>query len=108
MATYKINIDPSGQSAVFNPSTQAVDAGDQVSWTNNDSKPHWPGLLNPDGSFVGLVDRELTTSPPFNVSSVWSAPARVDSNGNQISYTLTYVDRYDHNMQGIFQINPTP
>ncbi|HYL94452.1 MAG TPA: hypothetical protein VET69_01510 [Terriglobales bacterium] len=108
MATYKITIDSSGAGAVFNPPTLAVDAGDQISWTNNDRKPHWPGLYNPDGSFVGLVDRELTTRPPFNVSSTWSAPARADSSGNQVGYTLTYVDRYNRQMQGTFQISPTP
>ncbi|ADV83109.1 cupredoxin domain-containing protein [Terriglobus saanensis] len=32
-----------------NPLTQ-VAPGDQVVWANNDGVPHWPGLLNSDGS----------------------------------------------------------
>jgi plastocyanin len=34
-----------------NPLTQ-VAPGDQVFWANNDSCPHWPGLLNEDGSII--------------------------------------------------------
>jgi plastocyanin len=34
-----------------NPLTQ-VAPGDQVFWANNDNCPHWPGLLNEDGSII--------------------------------------------------------
>ncbi|HWZ46072.1 MAG TPA: hypothetical protein VNW97_21545 [Candidatus Saccharimonadales bacterium] len=40
----------SGTPAKFSPDPQSMDVGDEVFWTNNDSQPHWPGLVNPDGT----------------------------------------------------------
>jgi plastocyanin len=39
----------------FDPSPLAVEVGDQISWANNDSEPHWPGLPKEDGS----IDKEF-------------------------------------------------
>jgi plastocyanin len=34
----------------FSPNPQPSVARDQIFWTNNDNTPHWPGLLNGDGT----------------------------------------------------------
>jgi plastocyanin len=34
----------------FSPNPQPAVAMDQIFWTNNDDTPHWPGLLNGDGT----------------------------------------------------------
>jgi plastocyanin len=34
----------------FQPSHLIVNEGDQIYWVNNDTDPHWPGLLNADGT----------------------------------------------------------
>jgi plastocyanin len=34
----------------FSPNPLAVVALDQIFWTNDDNTPHWPGLLNSDGT----------------------------------------------------------
>jgi plastocyanin len=54
----------------FDPSPLAVNVGDQIFWTNNDSQPHWPGLQNEDGSidetfFMPYQIAGDDTSPTF-------------------------------------------
>jgi|SRR5882724_9783989 plastocyanin len=34
----------------FSPNPLTVVALEQIFWTNNDDTPHWPGLLNSDGT----------------------------------------------------------
>lgn len=55
----------------FDPSLLAVNIGDQIFWTNNDSQPHWPGLKNEDGSiddtfFMPYQIAGDDTSPTFS------------------------------------------
>jgi plastocyanin len=55
----------------FEPSLLAVNVGDQIFWTNNDSQPHWPGLKNEDGSidetfFMPYQIAGDDTSPTFS------------------------------------------
>lgn len=48
--TVNINKGPS-KAATFSPNPLTdVAPGDQITWANNDAIPHWPGLINEDGS----------------------------------------------------------
>jgi plastocyanin len=76
--TWQININkfPGGAGAYAwdpNPLSQ-VATGDQIIWTNNDDKPHWPGITgnptyfmanqiapnSPSATFVPGVDGTIT------------------------------------------------
>jgi plastocyanin len=46
----QININRSATGVIFSPNPLAANALDQIFWTNNDNVPHWPGLLNADGT----------------------------------------------------------
>ncbi len=46
----KIKINKSGTGVTYDPAVLKVRLGDQIFWINNDDKPHWPGLLNADGT----------------------------------------------------------
>ncbi len=50
----RVSVDPSPQKVSFDPSPLAVEVGDQIFWTNNDSQPHWPSRIvrNEDGSMT--------------------------------------------------------
>jgi plastocyanin len=49
--TWTININKGPTGAVFSPNPLTnVALGDQIIWANNDTIPHWPGLVNEDGS----------------------------------------------------------
>lgn len=49
--TISINKGHANQGAVFSPNPLPnVAPGDQVIWANNDAIPHWPGLVNEDGT----------------------------------------------------------
>lgn len=45
----QININKSGSSVTFSPNPLQANALDQIFWTNNDDKPHWPGLADDTG-----------------------------------------------------------
>lgn len=45
-----ININKSGSTVTFSPNPLQAHLLDQIFWTNNDTQPHWPGLVNTDGS----------------------------------------------------------
>jgi len=45
----QININKSGSSVTFSPDPLAANALDQIFWTNNDDKAHWPGLADDTG-----------------------------------------------------------
>ena len=40
----QININKKDDCVEFVPSKLDAKTGDQIFWTNNDDKPHWPGL----------------------------------------------------------------
>ena len=40
----------SGGGPEFEPAYLVVNKGDQIFWVNNDIDPHWPGLMNADGT----------------------------------------------------------
>jgi plastocyanin len=43
--SFVINIDPGEAGATFAPQTQKANAGDVITWANNDqTNAHWPGL----------------------------------------------------------------
>ena len=104
---YKININRAANGQVsFDPQNLPVFAGDQISWTNNDSHAHFPGVRNTDGTFVGF---QASAIQPGGESDVFSPPVQIDANGNQISYTMTYVcGEPNHTEKGTFQVSPTP
>jgi plastocyanin len=72
----RVSFDPSPPKVSFDPSPLDVKVGDQIFWTNNDSHPHWPGLLNQDGSIdetffmpnqiAGASDMGPSSSPTFS------------------------------------------
>lgn len=101
-----INVDRGSNNVVFDPADLTVDAGDQISWTNNDSVPHLPGVINDDGSCVGLVDDKVP--PRGGVSSIFSPTPQVDSNNNQIQYEFQYTCCDNRNIIGSMTVQPTP
>jgi plastocyanin len=46
----QIKITRSSAVVTFSPNPLAAVARDQIFWTNDDNTPHWPGLLNSDGT----------------------------------------------------------
>jgi|ERR1700674_1505518 len=71
----QININKSGGGVTFSPSPLQANTRDQIFWTNNDSKPHWPGLLNSDGTInttffmPNQIAENGDVSPIFSPSS---------------------------------------
>lgn len=59
--------------AVFAPDPLAVGVLDQVFWSNQDSEPHWPGLLKDDGK---TIDKEFfmpnQIAPNGDVSAIFA------------------------------------
>jgi len=70
--TISINKGPAGQEAVFSPNPlPEVATGDQIIWSNKDSIPHYPGLVNEDGTidtafFMPNQIAKDSTSPAFS------------------------------------------
>ena len=52
--TWQININKTtGTGFVYEPSTlSGVAQNDQIIWTNNDDKPHWPGITGNNTYFM--------------------------------------------------------
>lgn len=46
----QIIIRKSAGAGKFSPNPLAANVLDQIFWTNNDRRPHWPGLVNADGT----------------------------------------------------------
>ncbi|HEY6971751.1 MAG TPA: hypothetical protein VJA94_21245 [Candidatus Angelobacter sp.] len=69
-----INKKPNGPPGItFDPNPLNANTRDQIFWTNNDSQPHWPGLLNSDGTinttyFMPNQIAPDSTSPIFSPS----------------------------------------
>jgi plastocyanin len=70
--TWTININKGPTGVVFSPNPLTkVATGDQIIWANNDTIPHWPGLVNEDGSidkafFMPNQIAANSTSPAFS------------------------------------------
>lgn len=75
--TWQININPNpsgiaGATFTFTPnplpdpkSSNTVGVGDQIFWTNNDTVPHWPGIVNYTSVFMPRPIGPGETSPAF-------------------------------------------
>lgn len=104
---YKVNIKVNGAGNIlFDPATLNVNAGDQISWTNFDLTDHLPGVINSDGTCVGLVDRPV----PGNggVSVTFSPSPQYDSNNNQVAYQFAYTCCDNRGITGAMNVQPTP
>lgn len=67
----QININ-AGVPIKFDPNPLAANARDQIFWTNNDSQPHWPGLLNSDGTINTTFFIPNQIAPNGDSSSIFS------------------------------------
>ena len=67
----QINIKKSGGGITFSPNPLDANTQDQIFWTNNDDKPHWPGRVKADGTIdkTFFMDNQIApngdTSPIF-------------------------------------------
>jgi plastocyanin len=81
--TWQININKTGGQPAFkydpNPLAQ-VSIGDQIIWTNNDDKPHWPGIKGNNKYFMANQIAPHSPSTTF-------VPG--------VNGTVTYVDSLD-------------
>jgi plastocyanin len=105
---YKVEIKAEGTgNIVFDPATLTVNAGDQISWTNYDSVSHLPGVVNNDGSCVGLIDKAVDGNG--GVSDTFSPSPQYDStNTIQQPYNFPYTCCDNKNIQGKIFVQPTP
>lgn len=94
--TININKGPGGKGAVFNPNplTQ-VAPGDQIIWANNDTVPHWPGLVNENES----IDK--TFFMPNQIAPNSTSP--IFSPG--VAATLNYADSLNPTEKGSIQVS---
>lgn len=80
----RVSFDPSPLHRVtFDPSPLAVNVGDQIFWTNNDSQPHWPGLKNEDGS----VDN--TFFMPYQIAGDHTSPTFSPGVAGRLEYVCS-------------------
>ncbi|HYK04651.1 MAG TPA: hypothetical protein VE974_23060 [Thermoanaerobaculia bacterium] len=71
----QINIDTNASrspQATFNPGAVSARARDQIFWTNNDSEPHWPGLVKDDGTINTTFFMLNQIAPNGDTSSSFS------------------------------------
>ena len=71
----------------FDPSPLDVKVGDQIFWTNNDGQPHWPGLLNQDGS----IDETFFMPNQIAGASEDTGPSSSPTFSPGVAATLVYV-----------------
>ena len=50
--TWQININKQGAGFVYDPNPLNASENDQIFWSNNDDKVHWPGLPGNDTYFM--------------------------------------------------------
>lgn len=84
--TWRISINKTGSGYTYdpNPLTQ-VQTGDQIIWTNNDDKPHWPALAGDPGNKTYFMPDQI----PPNSPSTTFVPG--------VNGTVQYVDYLDPN-----------
>lgn len=107
--SFKININKgaAGGPAKFDPNPlTGVAPGDQIVWANNDdSKAHWPGLKNPDGTIdqTYFMANQIAPKPKFtsSTSTTFSPGAKG---------TLTYVCSLEGHQDetGTIEVNANP
>ena len=62
-----ISINPGAAGATFDPNPLHARQGDQIFWTNNDTKAHWPGLPgNPGFLMANQIAPGGDVSPVFS------------------------------------------
>ena len=66
MLQYQININKNGDCVTFDPPVLKAQVGDQIFWTNNDDKPHWPGLPDDKEFFMTNQIAQGSTSSIFS------------------------------------------
>ena len=71
----QININKSAGAVTFSPNPLQANALDQIFWTNNDDKAHWPGLADDTGKVTDptfFMPNQIAgggdTSPIFSAS----------------------------------------
>jgi len=68
-----INPNPGGNPRVkFDPDPLQANTLDQIFWTNNDSQPHWPGLLKADHTIDKTFFMPNQIAQDGNTSTVFS------------------------------------
>lgn len=88
--TWQINIDkhPGGSGYVYTPSIlTGVAIADEVHFTNNDDKPHFPGLVD----VTGVAGSPTTYFMAFQVAPQSSSTAWVPG----VNGTVNYADSLD-------------
>lgn len=77
----QININKSGSGVTFSPPTLNANTQDQIFWTNNDDKPHFPGLADNTGKVINatfFMPNQMApngdTSPIFSASNAATYP----------------------------------
>lgn len=68
-----INKNPNGPPNItFDPNPLNANTRDQIFWTNNDDQPHWPGLLNSDGTINTTYFMPNQIAPNGDTSPIFS------------------------------------
>ena len=81
-----INKNPAGTPKIkFNPNPLAASVMDQIFWTNNDSEPHWPGLLKDDGTIDTTFFMPNQIAGNGDVSPIFSASSETPA-GEPLNY----------------------
>lgn len=72
-----INIHRTAAGVTFNPNPLTANTRDQIFWTNGDNIPHWPGLLNSDGTIntTFFMPNQIAGNGDTSASFSPSAPA---------------------------------
>ena len=72
----RITINPNTRGpsprVTFDPNPLIASPGDQIFWTNNDVEPHWPGLVNPEGTIDRAAFMSTQIAGNGDVSSTFS------------------------------------
>ena len=86
-----INKKTGGGGVQFDPATVTVKVLTQIFWTNNDANPHWPGLVNADGSINKTFFMPNQIAGGGDTSAVF-APS--------LAGTLNYADSLNPSLKG--------
>ena len=111
---------PGGPTAAFQPATQDVLAGDNITWTNRTDDQHQPEPVSPKppswtGNFgVNPVPPDQSSNPTYSVV----APVQLDSNGQPakdangktipVYGPATYRCKFHNNEVGTFNVIKVP
>lgn len=101
MQQLKIAINCGGPGIELVPQTLSAFTGDHIFWVNNDSDPHQPAALNPDGTSTPIVDEV----PAGESSNIFSPSPLFDSSGQPTTYNIPYICAGVH---GVIAVTPNP